>query len=75
VIDTGLPISNEEARMLFKPYKTLKSAKDLNLAGPGLGLYVCKQLCKKLEGDIVCMNKLSDIPGAKAFIISIKATE
>ena len=47
----------------------------MNAAGPGLGLYVCKQLCKQLEGDIVFENKLSGRAGAKAFVLNIKATE
>lgn len=75
VIDSGLPIGEQEAKLLFRPYKTLESAKEMNAAGPGLGLYVCKQLCKQLEGDIVFENKLSGRAGAKAFVLNIKATE
>ena len=45
VIDEGIPISDEEAATLFKPYSTLKSGRDINAAGAGLGLYMCKALC------------------------------
>jgi signal transduction histidine kinase len=45
VIDDGIMISDEEVTQLFKPYKTLQSARDINQAGPGLGLYICKSLC------------------------------
>jgi two-component system sensor histidine kinase/response regulator len=45
VVDEGIPISNEEKMILFKPYKTLESARKINAAGPGLGLYMCRELC------------------------------
>lgn len=45
VVDDGITISDEEAVKLFKRYSTLKSARDINAAGPGLGLYMCKNLC------------------------------
>jgi signal transduction histidine kinase len=45
VVDDGITISDEEAVTLFKPYSTLKSARDINAAGPGLGLYMCRHLC------------------------------
>ena len=45
VVDEGIPISDEEKLVLFKPYKTLESARKINAAGPGLGLYMCRELC------------------------------
>ena len=45
VVDEGIPISNEEKMILFKPYKTLESARIINAAGPGLGPYMCRELC------------------------------
>lgn len=45
VIDYGIPILESEVSLLFKPYATLKSAHEINAAGPGLGLYMCRSLC------------------------------
>jgi signal transduction histidine kinase len=52
VVDNGISISDEEAATLFMPYVTLKSARDINAAGPGLGLYMCKCLCVQMGGSI-----------------------
>jgi signal transduction histidine kinase len=52
VIDNGFSISDEEAETLFRPYTTLKAARDVNAAGPGLGLYMCRILCQKMGGGI-----------------------
>ena len=38
--------------MLFKPFKILQSAKDINADGAGLGLYISKCLCRELKGKI-----------------------
>ncbi len=46
VVDEGIPISDEEKKLLFKPYSTLESARKINAAGPGLGLYMCRELCR-----------------------------
>lgn len=74
VVDDGIMISDEEVTQLFKPYRTLQSARDINQAGPGLGLYICKNLCIQLGGNIVCRNKIDPEIGHKAFIINVKAT-
>ena len=52
VIENGVSISDEEAETLFRPYTTLKAARDVNAAGPGLGLYMCRILCQKMGGEI-----------------------
>lgn len=74
VIDEGIPISEEEAATLFKPYATLKSARDINAAGPGLGLYMCRELCRKMGGEIKLVNKVKKSIGEKAFVLNVKAS-
>jgi K+-sensing histidine kinase KdpD len=59
--------------MLFRPNVTLQSARDVNAAGPGLGLYMCKVLCKRMGGDIKLIHKLRPSVGGKAFVINIYA--
>jgi len=48
VRDNGRPISDAEAKQLFKPYTTLQVAQDAGTAGAGMGLYMCKRICEAL---------------------------
>jgi len=53
VIDTGIGIKNEDQKLLFEEYQTIENGKSLNKLhnslGSGLGLSICKMLCKKLD--------------------------
>lgn len=51
VVDTGPGISNEEQKTLFQPYSQATSA--LKTAGSGLGLHICRELVKLMQGSIV----------------------
>ena len=59
--------------MLFKPYSTLESARKINAAGPGLGLYMCRELCRKMGGEIKLLNKIRKTVGEKAFVLNVAA--
>lgn len=74
VIDNGIPITDEEAETLFKPHSTLQSARDINAAGPGLGLYMCKCLCQQMGGSINLLNKIKKTVGSKAFVLNVGAS-
>lgn len=52
VIDNGPGISDEDKHKLFKPFSKLSANSDLNPYGNGLGLNICKMICKSLGGDI-----------------------
>lgn len=43
---------------LFKDFCSLKSNAHLNPNGVGLGLSICKKICKNLDGDIFCNSQL-----------------
>ena len=73
VVDEGIPISKEEKKQLFKPYTTLESARKINAAGPGLGLYMCRELCRIMGGEIKLVNKIDKSIGEKAFVINVEA--
>jgi signal transduction histidine kinase len=73
VIDNGVHISDEEAETLFQPHSTLKYARDINAAGPGLGLYMCKCLCLQMGGDIKLLNNIRPTIGSKAFVLNVAA--
>ncbi|MGC4006695.1 MAG: response regulator [Pirellulales bacterium] len=51
VRDTGVGMSPEQADRLFKPFPMI-STKEQNPDGTGLGLALCKDLCRILGGDI-----------------------
>jgi signal transduction histidine kinase len=58
VSDTGNGIRREDARRLFQPFFTTKSAK-----GTGLGLWISKGIVQKYEGSI-CFRSFHSPRGA-----------
>jgi len=56
VQDKGPGISLEDQKKLFQPFSTLEANRHLNPKGVGIGLYVSKLICDKLEGDISCFS-------------------
>jgi len=48
--DSGIGIDNNVKDKLFKPYSRANTAKDVS--GSGLGLYYCKLICEKMNGNI-----------------------
>jgi signal transduction histidine kinase len=53
VADTGLGISEIDQKGLFTKFGTGKTSRGINTNGLGLGLYLSKEICIKLGGDIV----------------------
>lgn len=43
---------------LFKDFCSLKSNAHLNPNGVGLGLSICKKICRNLDGDIFCTSQV-----------------
>ncbi|WP_434339739.1 ATP-binding protein [Motilimonas cestriensis] len=52
VTDTGIGISHEQQRKLFKPFSQANTTIEKNFGGTGLGLSISKQLANLLGGDI-----------------------
>ena len=52
VSDTGIGMSNDEINNLFKPGKRNMTVGTDNEQGSGLGLLICMDFCKKLNGSI-----------------------
>ena len=71
VIDKGSGIPEKDFDKLFKPYSTLKSAESSGKSGAGLGLYVCKMICKELKGDI---RIIPDLNERTAFTFNVRAS-
>jgi signal transduction histidine kinase len=52
VTDTGVGMSRLQLSRLFKPFTKIKSNRQLNKEGVGLGLAVSRNIAIALEGDI-----------------------
>ena len=52
VKDNGIGIKSKDIQNLFLPFGNQKKISKLNPSGMGLGLSICKRVCKSLNGDI-----------------------
>lgn len=53
IADTGIGINDKDKLLLFEQYTQLfNEYSDRNSEGIGLGLSICKKLCKLMDGDI-----------------------
>jgi signal transduction histidine kinase len=50
--DTGIGISGEEQQNLFEKFYRIKNKETSGIPGTGLGLWIVKNLCQKMQGDI-----------------------
>jgi len=69
VIDTGAGIRPEDARRLFQPFFTTKSAK-----GTGLGLWISKGIIQKYEGRISFRTLRSGTRACTCFRVFLPVT-
>jgi len=53
VRDTGLGISAEGQRKLFEKFYRVKTKETASIPGTGLGLWICKEICKRMGGEIL----------------------
>jgi len=58
VIDTGIGMTQEQIRKLFKPFMQADSTTSRKFGGTGLGLSISKRLAKLLGGDISVSSTL-----------------
>jgi signal transduction histidine kinase/DNA-binding NarL/FixJ family response regulator len=57
VCDTGIGMSPEEKRRLFKPFSQTDVSTTRRFGGTGLGLWISQQLAAKLGGGIECLSE------------------
>lgn len=56
VIDTGIGISKDKQKLLFKPFSQIDPSITRQFGGSGLGLTLSKKLANVLRGDIVLIS-------------------
>jgi len=59
VSDTGCGIAKENIQKLFEMYIQADHTVSSNYGGTGLGLWICQQLCHKMQGDITVYSQLN----------------
>lgn len=52
VKDTGLGMSAEHRKRLFERFYRIKTRETADISGTGLGLWIAKELCEKMNGEI-----------------------
>lgn len=57
VKDTGIGIPEDKLPLLFKPYTQVKNKKWNKQDGSGLGLMICKELIRLMDGEITIKSK------------------
>lgn len=68
VVDTGCGMSSESISKLFKMFGQVHEDKSKRKVGTGLGLFITKELCKKMSGEIQVYSK--PLKGS-AFVVTI----
>ena len=57
ITDTGIGMDEKSKKQLFTKFGTNLWGNTINVNGLGLGLYLSKEICRKLGGDIVCKSQ------------------
>ena len=71
IADTGCGMSNEQTRELFQKFTQVTTDPSKRKLGTGLGLFISKQLCQKMGGDIRVFSK-ADKGSCFTFCLPIK---
>ncbi|WP_440905078.1 response regulator [Catenovulum sp. SX2] len=73
VVDTGMGMSEEQQKLLFKPFSQADDTITRKFGGTGLGLAISKQLVELMGGDI-WVNSKQGLGSAFHFSIKCKKT-
>ena len=58
VSDTGCGIPEQAIPKLFEMFEQVQQTENNRREGTGLGLWICKQLCQKMDGDIKLYSRV-----------------
>lgn len=57
VKDTGIGMSEADSRRLFEKFYRIKNEKTADIPGTGLGLWIAKEIAKRMNGEITFTSK------------------
>jgi anti-sigma regulatory factor (Ser/Thr protein kinase) len=57
VEDTGAGIKDEDKSHIFKPFTQLEATSKMNQNGTGLGLYISRELARRMNGELSFASK------------------
>jgi len=60
IADEGLGIPSAEHRRIFEKFYRLDPAMTRGIGGTGLGLYICRELVRRMGGNIWVESKLGE---------------
>jgi PAS domain S-box-containing protein len=69
VVDTGIGISEEQAKILFRPFTQADDSTTRKFGGTGLGLFLSRNLTRLLGGDLI-LSESTPGKGSK-FILTV----
>lgn len=73
VIDTGIGISQEHIKVIFKPFKQMQGQSNREYGGTGLGLTISMKLIEKMKGSIKVQSKVGEGTKFTVLLPEIKA--
>ena len=71
VLDSGCGMSDEDQAKLFQKFSQVSSIEGQRKVGTGLGLWICKELANRLDGDVVTR---SAVGVGSVFELTIRTT-
>jgi two-component system phosphate regulon sensor histidine kinase PhoR len=72
VADSGLGIPPSEHRRIFEKFYRLDPDMTRGIGGTGLGLYICRELVRRMDGKIWVESKLDE---GSTFVVELPAAE
>jgi signal transduction histidine kinase len=70
VEDEGPGVAPEHRETIFEPFTRLDEARARDRGGVGLGLYLCRQICRSHQGTIEVTDREDGAPGAR-FVVQL----
>ena len=72
IADSGLGIPASEHRRIFEKFYRLDPDMTRGIGGTGLGLYICRELVRRMDGKIWVESKLDE---GSTFVVELPAAE
>lgn len=60
VIDTGIGMTEEQLKHIFKPFTQADASTTRRYGGTGLGLAICQRLCERMGAEIAVKSKTGE---------------